>query len=454
MGLLFGFFIDPRVIMNRIAIKVGSFRDLMGSVQTWIQRRPNIVGTDAQDQLVLHPTESSPDMNAPQHPRLVVSKTPAASQWTDIVPLLWKLDNTPSEYKSATSNFRRLVMQWTGVHVSAVHDIRFSADGDYLATCSQDQKVVVWAMRPEVRIHFSSLCDPSTQPHRLSWHPKHLLLAVMLVRSANLVIYDLSGAGKPTVSSWSAKQRPVKAKQGPVRAVTWMPSKEALVYTEGHHVRCFNRDSEEWNIELPYSLDEVAVTPDGTKLVVVGTVDSVDVDGKQFKPSKSPPERRIIMIEIDGRAKIFETPTLNQVRGLDVSSSGALLLVTYEGKASPQLFRIHSTWLVLLQTYRPPKGEVEYSGYSQLGIRGWTSGVDGLRIDECAVMCADKEGSIFIWDRGSSDLLHTLKAPLSRASHLTGFAWNHGPIENPTIAASSANGTIWFYHPYGSGAGD
>ncbi|KAF8332727.1 uncharacterized protein EI90DRAFT_693671 [Cantharellus anzutake] len=477
------FFIDLRVIKPKKKKWVGT-DDIEKIPKTPVtnQSLPSLPpGQPIKREPVLNP-----DTDAPQNPRLVVRKTLEASQWTDIIPLLWELDITPSEYRRATSNFRRLVMrvvesnrtpdlvynyaqirqnskqerisrtkgvatllesqadEWTGMHLSAVHDIKFSADGDYLATCSQDQKVMVWAMRPEVKTHFSFRCDPNTQPHRLSWHPKHLLLAVMPVRSADLVICDLSGAGKPTVSSCPAKQ-------GPVKAVTWMPNKESLVYTEGHHVRCFNRDGEEWNIDLTYSLDEVAVTPDGTKLVVVGTVDSVEVDGKQLKPSKFPPERRIILIEIDGRAKIFETPTLNQVRGLDVSFSGALLLVTYEGKAFPQLFRIHSTWLVLLQTYCPPNEEVEYSGCSQLGIRGWASGVDGLRIDECAVMCADKKGFIFICDRGSSDLVHTLRVPLGRASHLTGFAWNH---EHPTIAASSANGTIWFYNPYGSGIRD
>ncbi|KAF8311416.1 uncharacterized protein EI90DRAFT_3138396 [Cantharellus anzutake] len=283
------------------------------------------------------------------------------------------------------------VEEWTKFHLSAVRDIKFSANGSYLATCSQDQKVVFWVVHPELKVHWSSRCGANSWPSRLSWHPKDPLLAVMLAGSAGLLIYDLSNAGPPTDSAWSATE-------GPVRAIAWMPGGNGLVYTEGYCVWCLNHDGEKWSeklsVERPYLLDEVAVTPDGTRLIVIGTVESVKIGENQCKPSRSPPERRVIMVEMENRTTVFEMPTLSQVRSLDVSSSGTFLLVTYEGKVPPQLFRIHSTQLVLLQTYYLPKEDVKYTGFGQLGIPGWTSGVDGPRIDDSIVICAD-EGEAF-----------------------------------------------------------
>jgi hypothetical protein len=72
------------------------------------------------------------------------------------------------------------------------------------------------------------------------------------------------------------------------------------------------------------------------------------------------------------------------------SKSLRTLILSFDlEKASPQLFRIHSAQLVLLQTYCLPE-EAEYSGSGQLGFPDWTFGVDGLRKDDCVVMCANK----------------------------------------------------------------
>ncbi|KAF8332725.1 uncharacterized protein EI90DRAFT_3054159 [Cantharellus anzutake] len=351
----------------------------------------------------------------------------------------WRIDSNRIAFPSGVYS-----EEWTGVHVSAVHDIQFSADGKYMATCSQDERIVIWIVDSSngANVLHSSRPNLASQPLRLAWHPNMIpLLAAMPARGTTLVTFDLRDASLLTISSLSAMQ-------GPVRAIAWMPYNEDLVYTESYYIRCINRKSvEQWSVELPYSLGEVAITPDGTRAIVVGTVDEVGTgDTVKIKPSRSPPERRIILINIEGRQIIFETPTLNQVRSLDVSSAGALLLVTYEGKAFPQLFRIHSAKLVLLQTYCLPE-EVEYSGSGQLGFPDWTFGVDGPRRDDCVVMCANKKGTMFIWDRESSHLLKTLEIPLGPASSLTGFAWDHGSFGNPMIAASSADGTIWLYNP-------
>ncbi|KAF8332735.1 WD40-repeat-containing domain protein [Cantharellus anzutake] len=445
-----------------------------------------------------------PVANQPPPRQPIRRETFEPTLWDRLVPLLWKLGSAHPEHKP-NDRLRRLIMrvvehnrtsgpghdrarirrennwrridsnrmafssggyfdEWTGIHVSAVHDIQFSADGKYMATCSQDQTIVIWTVDPSdgVNVLYSSpLPLLISQLLRLSWHPKYPLLAVMPARSDTLIICDISDT-KPTIS-------PLRTSfSAPVRAIAWMPNNKHLVYGEDHHIRCINakwdnpsnvqnvEQDVEWDIELSYSLDKVAITPDGTRAIVicmVDKVDKVDIRGTvEIKPSRSPPERRIILINIEGRQIIFEMPTLNQVRGLDISSYGALVLVTYEGKASPQLFRIHSAKLVLLQTYCLPE-EVEYSGSGQLGFPDWTFGVDGLRKDDCVVISANKKGTIFIWDRESSDLLNTLETPLGRASSLTGFAWNHGSIKNPMIAASSTDGTVWLYNRQSSDPG-
>ncbi|KAF8339887.1 quinon protein alcohol dehydrogenase-like superfamily [Cantharellus anzutake] len=314
-------------------------------------------------------------------------------------------------------------------HAATIQDIKFSPDGDFLATCSWDQTAIVWRIGASMQLHRRLQFQGANYPSRLAWAPDNELLAVKLAKG--YVIWNIS----------TGKKHPPVNRIGTVQNITWMPDGKSLVCTEGTYIYHMNMDGTElWKVNLTYSLDEVVITPDGKRLLAVGTL-NVTPDDEQLAPSRSRPERRIILFNIEEKKTIHEMPTLNDVQGLSLSVSGSVLLVTHEEKTPPQLFRVNPTWLALLHTYPIPNA-MEYAGSSQLGIPGPTFVVGAPKMEDQIIVCASIRGDFFIWDRESSRLLHSYRAIIRKGSHLTGIAWNHGSTKVLMVASSSSDGTI------------
>ncbi|KAF8339885.1 quinon protein alcohol dehydrogenase-like superfamily [Cantharellus anzutake] len=326
-------------------------------------------------------------------------------------------------------------------HAATIQDIKFSPDGDFLATCSWDQTAIVWRIGTLMQLHRMLQFQGANYPSRLAWASNNELLAVKLAKG--YVIWNIS----------TGKKHPPVNRVGIVQNITWMPDGKSLMCTEGTYIYHMDMDGTElWKVNLTYSLDEVVITPDGKRLLAVGTL-NVTPDDEQLAPSRSRPERRIILFNIEERKTIHEMPTLNDVQGLSLSVSGSVLLVTHEEKTPPQLFRVNPTWLALLHTYPIPNA-MEYAGSSQLGIPGPTFAVGAPKMEDQIIVCASIRGDFFIWDRESSRLLHSYRALIRKGSHLTGIAWNHGSTKVLMVASSSSDGTIRIWSsPWGVDGG-
>jgi len=193
-------------------------------------------------------------------------------------------------------------------------------------------------------------------------------------------------------------------------------------------------------VEASYDLErlllhDVVIAPDEQRLLAVATLEQ-SVDG--LKPSKARREKRIIVFNMASREIENQVPVLHEVRDVTLSARGLLALVSYEHNAPPQLFRVDMVngraRLSLNHTYIPPK-IVDFAGPSYFGHFTTSNVHDHL------VMACGKGGEVYIWDRDTARLLHSLRAQ-DQGSDLTGIAWNHSGQGQLMLASASHDGTI------------
>jgi len=122
-----------------------------------------------------------------------------------------------------------------------------------------------------------------------------------------------------------------------------------------------------------------------------------------------------------------------------VSQSNQFVLVSYENKAPPQLWKVELVKkqtdptgtapgivarLSLRHTYMP-RTIVDFAGPSYFGGK-----------DDQLIVCAGKAGDIHIWDRESAALLHHVRAQMV-GGDLTCLAWN--PAVDPFMFATGSH---------------
>jgi len=132
-------------------------------------------------------------------------------------------------------------------------------------------------------------------------------------------------------------------------------------------------------------------------------------------------------------------PVLHEVRDITISQSDQFVLVSYEDKAPPQLWKVEAVKkqmdspdfppetvvrLSLRHTYMP-KVPVDFAGPSYFGGK-----------DDQLIVCAGKGGDIHIWDRESGALLHHVRAQVV-GGDLTCVAWN--PVADPFMFATGSH---------------
>ncbi|KAF8339889.1 WD40-repeat-containing domain protein [Cantharellus anzutake] len=313
-------------------------------------------------------------------------------------------------------------------HTAIIRDIKFSPDGRFLASCAWDQSVVIWRVGPPIQRHYTLRLFGPDFASQLAWSPDNQYLVTKLARGY-IIWNPLTGKKLRTVS-----------RDQPVQSVVWMPQGQALVCTEGTFIYQISLDGNVlWSHNFECNLHDLVITPDESRLLVVGTLEVST--NHHLRPSRSRAEKRIILFDLFSRSVIHQMPTLSDVQGLSISTSGTVLLITHEGKTPPQLFRVNSTWLALLHTYRLPN-PVEFAGTGQLGVLGPNSMPGGPKFEDRIIICAGKGGEFFIWDRKSSRLLHSFDAPIRKGSYLTKTAWNCGSSTALMVAGSSSDGTV------------
>ncbi|KDN45838.1 hypothetical protein RSAG8_04671, partial [Rhizoctonia solani AG-8 WAC10335] len=343
-------------------------------------------------------------------------------------------------------------------HIAQVRHLRFSPNGQYLATCSWDRVTCIWKVGDGVPA--AGKCEVMRQ----------------LVHTGNSEVVDIGRvAWSPNGERLLTKHResiriwnPLKDAscqriiyRGPryVQSVAWMSSSGSGFFSvewqitpreeqdvrhtltmQGSYLVRF--DSKGNKIDS-YCLDrfqvwDLAVMPDEERVVVVASLLKSRDD---HKPANGRHQKRIIVYNFNTKEMEGQMPLMHDVRGIILGETSNLALVSYKGNAPPQTWYIdkipgitiqeggHECQIKLLQTYYP-KNPVEFVGTSQFGA-----------YKDTLVLAASKAGEIYIWERSSANLIHTLTMPSNQ--ELTGLAWNPKPVGGRFMIASAIhNGTV------------
>ncbi|KAJ6612693.1 hypothetical protein B0H10DRAFT_2278752 [Mycena sp. CBHHK59/15] len=315
-------------------------------------------------------------------------------------------------------------------HQALVRHLQFSPDGRFLATSSWDRTSIIWRVE-----------KPSLIPHRVLAHAQGFVGQVAWSPTGNILLTKLN-RGMKVWTEDGVCQKTIDRETN-VESITWFPGSQAFLSVEGNEVT-----------KLVYvlqildqydfgrmKLHDVAVTPDGTRLLGVGPL-LESPTGRQ--PSKSRAEKRLVVYNMELKQIEHQTPVLNDVRDVTLARNtrhGVVALVSYENKAPPQLWKMellkrpenHALLvarLTLRHTYMP-KGTVEFAGPSYFGGKN----------DEL-VLCAGKAGDIHIWDQESGTLLRHVRAQAQQTGDLTCIAWNHAAEDPFMFATGSHDGAV------------
>lgn len=320
-------------------------------------------------------------------------------------------------------------------HQALVRRLQFSPDGKYLATSSWDKTSVIFRVG-----------DPFTC-HRILAHAQNFVGQVAWSPLGNTLLTKLNRGIKVWTSEDGVCKKTIE-RQAFVESIQWFPDGKCFISVEGSDVIKLDLSG---NILDQYNfgsmkLHDVAVTPDGLRLIGVGPL-LASPNGLQ--PSKSRAEKRLVVYNTRKREIENRTPVLNDVRHITVVQtirSGVVALISYENTAPPQLWKLdlvkdrgtstlHAR-LTLRHTYLP-KFPVDFAGPSSFGGK-----------NNELILCAGKAGDIHIWDQESGALLHHVPAQ-ANGGDLTCIAWNHASEDPFMFATGSHDGAvrIWTKRP-------
>ncbi|KLO19364.1 WD40 repeat-like protein [Schizopora paradoxa] len=323
-------------------------------------------------------------------------------------------------------------------HETLVRHMQFSPNGRSLATCSWDGKVYIYEVKdlssPPLTLDFSKEQDLLSH---LAWSPKGNRLICKMLRG--LSIWTHGGEAK-TIN-----------RERSIESVTWFPTQssaehhqpDAFLSVEGSVVRKMNIYGE---IEDEYVFEDItihdaAVTPDSSRMICVAT----RTPHSESSICTSPPEvgnicapipvdrneEMILLYNFDKKKTESCVPVVGESRNVKLAKNGALALVSYENQTPPQIWKISMTknhsdgedsdkvgHLLLEQTLLPKK-VVDFAGPSHFG---------GEQDD--LVICAGKDGTMYVWDSKTGFLLHEFDMGRFRAGRrmvdeLTSLTWNH-----------------------------
>ncbi|KAF8339876.1 WD40-repeat-containing domain protein [Cantharellus anzutake] len=337
---------------------------------------------------------------------------------------------------SLESSLKSLHMLWKKkVHKVPVKDIQFSPDGQFLATCAWDQTTKIWKLDPSLQLHHT--CHLGTQlASQLAWSPDGKFLMAKMTRRGYMIW---------AVSTGDVLQQFVLPQPRSVQlCVVWMPNGTHVLRIEDANLYQVDIMNGSTNAVFNFSNKEIhdaVVTPDGERMLAVGSL-TKSADGL-YPSYKSQPEQRIIMFDLTRRTILHQIPILNSIRGLTLSASGTMLLLTHNNETALQLCGIHPAFLTLLHQY--PLRDAKCAGVGQMGAPGSPFKTDTSRIEDQIVVSATEEGYFSIWARESAKLLTSFSADMSQGSVLTSVAWNRGSLTNSMVAGGSSDGTVMIW---------
>ncbi|KAG9123697.1 hypothetical protein FRC07_014243 [Ceratobasidium sp. 392] len=402
---------------------LGRFREVSKRIINTLQIARTINPTNTSPQQVTSGVQTQLDLNKPSLCRYLPNKHHLCHNLTRIQSQVKTLRNLQSG-------------QAFNEHMALVEHLQFSPDGQFLATCSWDEAALIWKVGPGPNNHPKVL-------HKLV----HTSPIGQVAWSPGSGDYLLTKQHRG-VNVWDTKNGELKAhinRPRNVQAITWLPKGLGFMSVEWqtntrvqeaenraqHYVKSILGSdlvvlATDGKVQNKHHLERLqvwslVVTPDKQRVVAVATLVRSTTG---LRPVKSRSEKRI-------------------------SQRGEYVLVSYQNKASPQVWRIESGQvcrLDLANTYFT-KHPVEFAGSSHFGGAGdalvicASKGLFPYSInhEDTFSLVAGLGGEIYIWERESGLPLHTLKAP---DQELVNLAWNHHLPEDLMFASTAHDGAV------------
>ncbi|KIO25425.1 hypothetical protein M407DRAFT_25224 [Tulasnella calospora MUT 4182] len=293
-------------------------------------------------------------------------------------------------------------------------DMHFSPDGRWLAVSRVDGRVAIWSVDA-----FGE--EPITIPaptERFAWSPDGSYIVSILAKGFQ--IWDRSKGG--------FKTRETSSSIGPI---AWLQSGaafaaavdgEVYIYTRnGRRDRQFNGLS-----RSRIQIHDIAIVPSATQaqygtLLLVATV-IAEVAEPSFmkpdfqKPRDAKPERRLIGKVYDMDRNSVQAPIeasiLTDANRVAVNRNGMFGLVSYGDGSLPELWQLRDSRgrarLELCRVYAPATtGSTDNKRAAAPGVVGKAH--FGGESDEWVIAC-NGENEIYVWDRATGHMLHTLRS--------------------------------------------
>ncbi|KAG9124842.1 hypothetical protein FRC07_010048 [Ceratobasidium sp. 392] len=272
-------------------------------------------------------------------------------------------------------------------HVALVKHLQFSSDGQCLATCSWDKTVLIWKVGSGTKDRFEVAHKLVHTPKmgdfvgQVAWSPTGDQLLTKQLKS--IKVWDpKAGLYKRTID-----------RRGYVQSITWLPGGSGFVSVEW---RTETNSPQADQKRADYTENIV-----GSDLVVLNT--NASVKGQHYLE----------------RLKVWDAVvTPDEARTVAV-----VTLIRSTENLKPTKSRSEKRILTYFT-----KHPVEFAGPSYFG-----------GTNDMFVLSASEGGEIYIWERASGILLHTLKA---LDQELTGITWNNGSPSGFMFASAAYDGRV------------
>ncbi|KAF8762034.1 negative gluconeogenesis [Rhizoctonia solani] len=355
------------------------------------------------------------------------------------IPSSYALKARLTKLKPGLENLR--ITQFMTEHMALVKHMQFSPNGDYLATCSWDRTAIIWKIGDTVEMCMKLYHPVSSGGfvNQVAWSPDGERLLTR-TQKAIKIWNPYTGISTRTITRGRS-----------IQYASWMPSGNGFLAVEyksqsrAGQVTATNlvQLDAEGKVLYTHILDRIqiwdtAIMADEVRVLAVGTlVESRD----RLQPIQSRAEKRLLIYNLKTNEVEHHVPLLQEVRNISLSTPVNKVthaLVSHENKSPPQMWRIdmkttirpgeHVARLVLVHSYLT-KTPVEFAGQSFFGGP-----------DEMFVCCSLKSGEMYVWDRISATLLHTLRPDDMEVIKI--FACNRRAIPRFMLVSGALDGTL------------
>ncbi|CAE6517146.1 unnamed protein product [Rhizoctonia solani] len=337
-------------------------------------------------------------------------------------------------HSCSRTQFPTLTTHILAEHLDEVWRLEWSHDGRFLASASQDKTAIIWKiadLQPDA--------DPTTREcvaervlsghdyavNALAWSPDDKIL----LTSAEHIIkmWDVS-------TGVSLRDLQNDSHSDMITCLVWLPDGTGFVSgSMDCHIVVWNSAGEKLyelgaidEKPLPIRVTDLTITPDGSRLIAVGTLVVPPPTNNNFDPSRQ--TRSMKVFSLSSRNELFSVGLSNEVTSVKATADSRYVLIS------------HAPDEVQLWDLDAQRMCQKYTGHYQGKhvIRSCLGGPDGG-----FVLSGSEDQTLYVWKRDTGVLIEVLSG--HGPGCVNDVAWN--PRDPGLFASCSDDHTIRLWCP-------